>query len=75
MRCNVTSSYTLKLLKENREVLNSHCECPAGKGPHGTCEHLAAMLIMLSEFVSGNNPNVRRTCIEILQTFHKPKKQ
>jgi hypothetical protein len=75
IRRNVTYSYKLKLRKENGEVLNSHCECPAGKGPLGTCKHLAAVLIMLSEFVSGNNPNVQRTCTEILQTFHKPKKQ
>ncbi|WAR12346.1 EXO-like protein [Mya arenaria] len=72
MRRNVTYSYKLKLCKENGEVLNSHCECPAGKG---TCKHLAAVLIMFSDFVSGNNPNVQMTCTEILQTFHKPKKQ
>lgn len=30
------------------EIVNSHCECPAGKGPHGSCKHVAAVSFILS---------------------------
>ncbi|WAR22027.1 hypothetical protein MAR_016001 [Mya arenaria] len=56
----VAMIHNLKLRKENGEVLNSDCESPAGKGPHGTCKHLAAVLIMISEFVSDNNHNPKK---------------
>ena len=30
--------YSYKLKVDNSgEILNSHCECPAGRGPYGTC--------------------------------------
>ncbi|XP_048244174.1 uncharacterized protein LOC124137475 [Haliotis rufescens] len=46
-------SYSLRIIiAECGEVVNTHCECPAGKGPHGTCKHLASVLLMLSQFKS-----------------------
>ena len=57
------------------EVRNSDCECPAGKGPNGTCKHIAAILIMLSDFVNTGHLNIQRTCTENLQTFHVPRKR
>jgi len=51
MKRKVTYSYKLKLSKEHGEIINTHCECPAGKGPHGTCKHIAAVLFMLSGLV------------------------
>lgn len=67
-------SYNLKLkLNTSGEVLNSHCECPAGKGPHSTCKHIAAVCLMLSEFVSSGKLQVERTCTDNLQTFHHPR--
>jgi len=56
------------------EIINSHCECPAGFGPHGTCKHLTAVALVLSDFVKNGNLNVLKTCTETLQTFQKPRK-
>jgi uncharacterized Zn finger protein len=53
--------------------MNSHCECPAGKGPHGTCKHIAAVLLMLIDFVTTGEIEVEKSCTDNLQTFHKPK--
>ena len=65
----------LKIHKETGEVLNSHSECPDGKGPRGTCKHIAAVLQMLSNFIGGSDLEVESSCMEVLQTFHKPRKQ
>lgn len=54
-------------------MLNSHCECPAGRGPHGTCKHIAAVMVMLCLFSSGKQLYIKKTCMENLQTFHQPK--
>jgi hypothetical protein len=76
MRKKLMYNYKIRIDKDNGEVLNSHCECPSGKGPHGTCKHIAAVLYMLHDFVqSGSDPKVQQSCTEMLQTFHKPKKQ
>jgi uncharacterized Zn finger protein len=36
-------------------VLNTDCECPAGKGPYATCKHVAAVLLMICSFVDSGN--------------------
>ena len=45
----VTYWFKLQLHKYTGEVMNSHCECPGGKRPQGTCKHIAAVLQMLSK--------------------------
>lgn len=66
-------SYNFKLkLNVRGEVVNSSCECPAGKGPHGCCKHVAAVLIMLQEFKETGNLEMVLSCTEILQAFHQP---
>lgn len=46
-------TFKMKLDKVTGDILNSHCECPAGRGPHSSCKHVAAVSLMLSKFVSG----------------------
>ena len=67
--------FKLKIHKSTGEVLNSHCECPDGKGPSGICKHIDAVLLMLSNCIGGSDQEVESACMEFLQTFHKPKKQ
>ena len=68
-------SYNIKLVvKKNGEILNSHCECPSGIGPHGSCKHLTATLIVLANFVKDGTLKVIKSCTEKLQTFQKPSK-
>ncbi|XP_046328487.2 uncharacterized protein LOC124112432 [Haliotis rufescens] len=73
MKNKVTYNYKLKVEKTG-EPVNSHCECPAGKGPHSTCKHIAAVLLMLEHFISTGSVQVGKSCTENLQLFHKPKK-
>ena len=74
--CDCQISYNFKLrLDISGNVINSHCECPAGKGPHGTCKHVAAVLLMLTVFAEDGKLSVKHNCTEKLQTFHKPKRR
>ena len=71
MKSNVTYSYKLKLMTDNGEVQNSHCECPAGKWFNGIFKLIAAVLLMLLDYVNCNDSKVQSLYTEILQTFHK----
>ena len=37
----------LTVKKESGEAQNSHCDCPAGAGPHGTCKHVVGRFHLL----------------------------
>ncbi|XP_078327603.1 uncharacterized protein LOC111116693 isoform X1 [Crassostrea virginica] len=73
MKARVTYNFKLKLDKYSGDIVNSHYECPAGRGPHGTCKHLAAVALLLLTFAEGKGLYIKRSCTENLQTFHKPK--
>ncbi|CAH1789676.1 unnamed protein product, partial [Owenia fusiformis] len=74
MKKKVSYNFQIRLSRTTGVILNSNCECPAGKGPHGTCKHVAAVLYMLVDFVATGKASVTLSCTEKLQTFHKPKK-
>ncbi|XP_078331975.1 uncharacterized protein LOC144625336 isoform X3 [Crassostrea virginica] len=59
--------------KLSGDPIQSHCECPSGKGPHGTCKHTAAILLMIQDFTETGNQWIQKTCTETLQSFHCPK--
>ena len=68
-------SYSLKIILDNAgEVRNSLCECPGGMGPHATCKHIVALLLVIIEFKKSGTINISKSCTEELQSFHKPKK-
>ncbi|XP_071150729.1 uncharacterized protein [Mytilus edulis] len=73
MKQKVSYNYKIRLDKKTGDPLNSHCECPAGRGPHGTCKHLAAVFLMMEDFVNNGALKVEKTCTENLQMFNKPK--
>lgn len=64
----------LRLDAQTGEMVNSHCECASGKGPHGTCKHTAAMMRLLITFVEEGTSNVAKSCTEELQSHHVPSK-
>jgi len=67
--------YNYKLrLDSDGNMLNSDCECPAGKGPHASCKHIASVALMLAHFVDNKMLLIGRSCTEELQAFHKPKR-
>ena len=67
-------NYRVRISSNTGEVKNSDCECPAGKGPYGTCKHVAAVCLLLIKFRETRTIAIPRGCTENLQTFHKPKK-
>jgi uncharacterized Zn finger protein len=74
MKKQVTYNVKMTLCKATGGVGNSHCECPAGKGPHSTCKHIVCVLIVLVEFAAKGDLSVVKSCTEQLQTFKKPGK-
>ena len=74
MKKKVQYSVKFILNSQTAEVQNSHCECPAGMGPHGTCKHIIAALMSVSDFSVNKNLTIQQCCTSELQKFHHPKK-
>ena len=69
----MTYNYKIRIEKLSGDPIQSHCECPSGKGPHGTCKHIAAILLMIQDFTETGNLWIQKTCTETLQSIHCPK--
>ena len=53
-------------------IIGAKCGCPAGKGPCGSCKHIAAVCYGLEEFrCLGKLPEFA-TCTDRLQEWNKP---
>ena len=74
MKSKTTYSMKMAMDGETGEVLQAHCECPAGRGPTGTCKHIVAGLLALVKFAQEGTLQVQLSCTETLQTFKKPTK-
>jgi len=72
MKKKVAYNVKLKLDCGTGDIVNSDCECPAGKGPHGTCKHISAILQLLDIFKQTGSLLCRKSCTDTLQTFHQP---
>ena len=46
---------------------------PAGKGPHGSCKHIAALCYCLVEYVTVGAVRSHETCTAKLQTWSQPR--
>ncbi len=53
-------------------IVFSSCECPAGAGPHSTCKHVVAALLVVSYLKVNGTLLVRQSCTETIQSFHRP---
>ncbi|XP_048779437.2 uncharacterized protein LOC125682910 [Ostrea edulis] len=73
MKQKVTYNYKVRISRESGDPLNTHCECPAGRGPHGTCKHLAVVCIMLERFAENGTLRIAKSCTENLMSFNRPK--
>jgi hypothetical protein len=63
----VTYSYKLRIDKNTGDPLNSHCECPAGRGPHGD------VCLMIEDFTVNGKIRIAKSATENLMSFNKPK--
>jgi hypothetical protein len=62
----VTYNYKIRVNRATGQPLNLQCECPAGKGPHGTCKHIAAVFLMILHFINTGDVQVEKC--DILHT-------
>ncbi|XP_078495287.1 uncharacterized protein LOC108950657 [Ciona intestinalis] len=75
MKKKATYCYKLKL-NDMGQILNSECECPAGKGPHATCKHIAAVCLFLVVHAKESGVLlIEDCCTSQLQRFHHPKRK
>ena len=69
-------SYSIKVrVGEEGDITNAHCECPAGKGPHSTCKHVASICWLLVDFKKTGLIQTNKSCTDNLMTFHQPIKE
>ena len=60
------------------DICGAECSCPAGRGPHGSCKHIAASLFALENFystykevqASSNDDDNDLSCTSKLQTWN-----
>ncbi|KAL9961806.1 hypothetical protein ACROYT_G030828 [Oculina patagonica] len=61
--------------EQKGEITFASCACPAGKGPRGSCKHIAALCYALEEFVRLKCTREFETCTSRLQTWNQPRKR
>ena len=52
------------------DIAYAACGCPAGKGPRGSCKHIAVLTYGISEFCKIFES---QTCTDVLQIWNKPR--
>ena len=69
----------VNLATDSSNICLAECSCPAGRGPRGSCKHIAATLFALENFntvceeVQEDYDDV--SCTSKLQTWNKPRKR
>ena len=71
--------YKIKISMTNSsDICLAECSCPAGRGPHGSCKHIAATLFALENFNTIREEiqdNDTVSCTSKLQTWNQPRKR
>ena len=63
------------VLSPSADVLFAEDGCPAGKGPTGSCKHIAAFCYALEEFVRLGFTRPFLSCTARLQTWNQPRQK
>ena len=63
------------VLSPSADVLFAEDGCPAGKGPTGSCKHIAAFWYALEEFVTLGFTRPILSCTSRLQTWNQPRQK
>ncbi|XP_048487174.1 uncharacterized protein LOC125490849 [Plutella xylostella] len=61
-------------IKTNGNVVQSMCECAAGKGPQAVCKHIACVCYAILRFREHSEWVIKKTPTENKQKWHEPKK-
>ena len=82
IRCNClpemkkTMTYKVEMaLSESGDIIYASCPCPAGKGPLGSCKHVAALCYALEEFARLKCTREYQSCTSRLQEWNRPRKR
>ena len=63
------------VLSPSAEILYAEDGCPAGRGPTGSCKHIAALCYALEEFVRLGFTRPLLSCTSRLQTWNQPRQK
>ena len=63
----------MALTMDGFDVVNAQCGCPAGKGPCGSCKHIAALSYALADFCRLGVLPEFLTCTDKLQQWNRPR--
>ena len=68
----------INITTSSSNVCLAECSCPAGRGPHGSCKHIAATLFALENFNTIQEEiqdDDTVSCTSKLQTWNQPRKR
>ena len=67
--------YLLQMVLKSDEydIIFAKCGCPAGKAPHGSCKHIAALSFALADFSRLKSLPELQTCTDVLQQWNQPR--
>lgn len=78
MKKDRTYSLLLTIDKVTVDITTAQCTCPAGKGPVGSCKHIAALCFALEDFVKLREIILEQgkdACTSLLQKWNQPRKK
>ena len=75
MKKNTTYSIRIVLNNRTADVEYACCGCAAGRGPTGSCKHIAAMCYALEDFTRVHQVQEHVSCTSRLQTWNQPRKR
>lgn len=78
MKKSTTYKLQVSLFKDGEnegDIVFACCPCPAGKGPKGSCKHIAAVCYALEEFCRMKSTREYESCTSRLQTWNQPRKR
>ena len=78
MKKDRTYSFLLTIDKATVDVSSAQYTCPAGKGPFGSCKHIAALCFALEDFVKMLEIILEQgeeACTSVLQRWNQPRKK
>ena len=64
--------------QQTNDVVEAACSCPAGRGPQGSCKHLAALCFCVESFVRARDISLdlgEEACTAALQKWNQPRKR
>ena len=54
------------IIGSNGAIKTAECKCPAGKGPSGSCKHIAALCYVLEDFNRCSSQDNEVSCTSLL---------